>query len=98
MMVAMRFDLAFVLIDLGVPWYKTAAAEMIRSARRAYQDHDMRVVQLTDSQSPHCPDVDGVFTLDSEVTEAQLAQAKGHLIAEYALQADRPVIFCDVDI
>jgi hypothetical protein len=94
----MNFDLAFVLVDLGVPWYKTATAEMIRSARRAYKAHDMRVVQLTDNKSPVCPDVDGAFNLDTEITADRMAQAKGYLVAEYALQADRPVIFCDVDI
>src|SRR6202000_1690783 len=25
-------------------------------------------------------------------------QFKGHIIAEYALKADRPVVFCDVDL
>lgn len=94
----MKFDLAFVLIDLDEPRYKAAACEMIRSARRAYKDHDMRVVQLTDNRSAHCPDADGVFGLDTDVKGNQFCQAKGHLMAEYALKADRPVIFCDVDL
>ncbi len=94
----MKFDLAFTLLDLGVPWYKTAASEMIRSARRAYKDHDMRVVQLTDNRSARHPDADGGFILDTDVKGNQLAQGKGHLMAEFALQADRPVVFCDVDL
>lgn len=94
----MKLDLAFVLIDLGESWYKTAASEMIRSARRAYKDHDMRVVQLTDAKTAHHPDADGVFSLGTDVAKEQMCQAKGHLIAEYALKADRPVIFCDVDL
>jgi len=94
----MKLTLCFVLIDLGVPWYKTAAAEMIRSARRAYKDHDLTIVQLTDNQTAHCPDADGVFNLEIQVVTEQLAQAKGHLMAEFALQAQEPVIFCDVDL
>lgn len=94
----MQFDLCFVLLDLGEPWYKQAASEMIRSARRAYKDHDMRVVQLGDNRSPHCPDADGVFGLDTDVKGNELAYAKGHLMATYALQAEHPVIFCDVGL
>jgi hypothetical protein len=94
----MKFDLCFVLIDLDEPRYKAAACEMIRSARRAYKDHDMRIVQLTDNRSAHCPDADGVFGLDTDVKGNQFCQAKGHLMAEYALKADRPVVFCDVDL
>lgn len=93
----MKFTLAFVLIDLD-PWYKMAASEMIRSARRAYKDHDMTVVQLTDNRSAHCPDADGVFMLDTDVKGNQLAQAKGHLMAEFALKATEPVVFSDVDL
>lgn len=94
----MKFDLAFVLIDLDEPLYRVAASEMIRSARRAYKDHDMRVVQLTDNRSAHHPDVDGVFSLDTDVKGANFCQMKGFVMAEYALKADRPVIFCDVDL
>jgi hypothetical protein len=94
----MKFDLAFVLIDLDEPNYRAAASEMIRSARRAYKDHDMRVVQLTDNRSAHHPDVDGVFTLDTDVKGKQFCQMKGFVMAEFALKADRPVIFCDVDL
>lgn len=94
----MKFDLAFVLVDLGNPWYKTAASEMIRSARRAYKDHDMRVVQITDSKTAHHPDADGVFGGNVECSAAQMCQFKGHFIAEYALQAENPVIFTDVDM
>lgn len=94
----MKFDLCFVLVDLGVPWYKQAASEMIRSARRAYKDHDMRVVQLSDSKTDPHPDADGVFGFKTDVVTENLCQFKGHAIATYALQADRPVIFCDVDL
>jgi|SRR5688572_2417790 len=94
----MKFDLAFVLIDLDEPRYKAAACEMIRSARRAYKDHDMRVVQLTDNRSARCPDADGVFSLDTDVKGANFCQMKGFVMAEYALKADRPVVFCDVDL
>lgn len=93
----MKLDLAFVLIDLE-PWYKQATCEMIRSARRAYQGHEMRVVQLTDNRSAHCPEADGFFAIDTDVKGNELAYAKGHLMAEYALKTDRPVIFCDVDL
>lgn len=94
----MKFDLAYVLVDLGEPWYKQAASEMIRSARRAYANHDMRVVQLSDRKTPICPDADGQFSFDVDVTKDWLCQFKGGAIASYALQADRPVIFCDVDV
>lgn len=94
----MKFDLAFVLIDLDEPRYKAAACEMIRSARRAYKDHDMRVVQLTDNRSAHCPDADAIFSLDTDVKGANFCQMKGFVMAEYALKADRPVVFCDVDL
>lgn len=94
----MKFDLAFVLIDLGDPFYKQAASEMIRSARRAYKDHDMRVVQLSDRKTAPHPDANGVFGFDTEVDKSNLCQFKGGAIASYALQADRPVVFCDVDL
>jgi hypothetical protein len=94
----MKFFLAFVLIDLDEPLYRVAASEMIRSARRAYKDHDMRVVQLTDNRSERHPDVDAVFNLDTDVKGSNFCQMKGFLMAEFALKADRPVVFCDVDL
>lgn len=94
----MKFDLAFVLIDLGDPFYKQAASEMIRSARRAYKGHDMRVVQLSDTKTAPHPDADGAFVFDTEVDKSNLCQFKGGAIASYALQAECPAVFCDVDI
>jgi hypothetical protein len=93
-----NFDLAFVLVDLGVPWYKTAASEMIRSAHRAFASHDMRIVHINDSATQPHPDAHGAFGGNVRCTPEDLCRFKGYFMAEYALQADRPVIFCDVDI
>lgn len=98
----MKFDLVFPLIDLGneaAPAYKAMASEMIRSARRAFKDHEMRVVQLTDNRGVHHPDADGVFAMDTECQPEQLCQFRGYMTAEYALKnPDNKIMFCDVDL
>lgn len=98
----MRFDLAFPLIDCqdnpNMEWYRAAAKMMIASARFAYQNHDMRVVQITDEASEAADDIDVRFHTSPKVERDVLMQYRGHCTAEWALHTDRPVIFCDVDL
>lgn len=98
----MRFDLVFALVDIAdnpnMLWYRTAAKMMIASARRAYRGHDMRIVQITDEASDAVDDIDMRFNAAAEVTRDELMQYRGHCLAEWALETDRPLIFCDVDL
>lgn len=98
----MRFDLVFALVDItdnpNAEWYRTAAKLMIASARRAYRAHDMRVVQITDEASAAVDDIDLRFNVAAKVEREELMQYRGHCLAEWALETDRPVIFCDVDL
>lgn len=98
----MKFDLVFCLVDIAdnpnAEWYRIAAKLMITSARRAYRGHDMRVVQITDEASAAADDIDMRFNAAAEVTRDELMQYRGHCLAEWALETDRPLIFCDVDL
>lgn len=98
----MRFDLVFCLVDIAdnpnASWYRIAAKMMIASARRAYRVHDMRVVQITDEASAAADDIDLRFNVAAKVERDELMQYRGHCLAEWALETDRPVIFCDVDL
>lgn len=98
----MKFDLCFPLVDLGndaAPHYKAMASEMIRSARKAFKDHEMRVVQLTDNRGIHHPDADGVFAMDTQCQPEQLCQFRGYMTAEYAIKnPSSKIMFCDVDL
>ncbi len=98
----MRFDLVFCLIDIddnpNAEWYREAARLMIASARRAYRGHDMRVVQITDEASQAAEDIDVRFNASAKVEREELMQYRGHCLAEWALETDRPLIFCDVDL
>jgi hypothetical protein len=98
----MRFDLAFTLVDCAEPdavsWYQAAAAMMLESARHAFQDHDVRYVQLTDEASRVAPGVDIRFPCAPKCDRSELAQFRGHCTAEWALTTDRPTILCDVDL
>lgn len=98
----MKFDLIFCLVDIAdnpnAEWYRTAARMMIASARRAYRAHDMHVVQITDEASAAADDIDLRFNVAAKVEREELMQYRGHCLAEWALETDRPVIFCDVDL
>ena len=97
----MKLDLVFALIDCDTPnrdWYRAAASMMIASARRAYRAHDTRVVQIADEASEIAADVDVRYTAASKVERDELMQYRGHCLAEWALQTDRPLVFCDVDL
>ena len=98
----MRLDLAFTLVDIpetgNAAWYQAAAKLMIASARAAYQNHDLRIIQMTDEASQVQEDIDIRFTPASKVERNELAQFRGHCTAEWSLQTDRPTILCDVDM
>jgi hypothetical protein len=98
----MRFDLAFVLIDLpetgNADWYQSAAAMMLESARHAFQGHDVRYVQMTDEASKVVDGADIKFNPTSKCERSELAMYRGHCTAEWALYTDRPTILCDVDM
>ena len=90
------FDLAFLYVDLGDDFYKYATHMMVQSARKAMPG--VRVVHLTDNATKHYPDADRVLASDQRAEKDSICVFKGSAIAEYAAQADRPVIFCDVDL
>lgn len=98
----MRLDIVFTLVDCAEPdtaaWYRAAARMMLDSARHAFAGHDVRYVQMTDGAS-EMQDVDIRFTPSQKaVPQSELAQYRGLCTAEWALQADRPAILCDVDV
>lgn len=97
-----KFTLAFVLVDLGddkAAQYKTMCSEMIRSAKRAFADHEMTLVQITDNRGINHPDADRIFALDTKCEAERICQFKGWMIAEFALKNQtEPIIFCDVDL
>lgn len=97
-----KFVLAFVLVDLGneaAPLYKTMCSEMIRSARRAFKDHEMTVVQITDNQGINHPEADAIFALGTRCKEARVCQFKGWMQAEFAIKnPNERIVFCDVDL
>lgn len=98
----MKFDLSFQLVDLpetgNVEWYRAAASMMLASARQAFKHHDMRVIQMTDEASAVVDGIDIRFAPTPKCERAELMQYRGHCTAEWALQTDRPTIFCDVDL
>lgn len=98
----MKFDLSFQLVDLpetgNASWYSAAASMMLASARQAFKHHDMRVIQMTDEASAVVDGIDIRFAPTPKCERAELMQYRGHCTAEWALQTDRPTIFCDVDL
>lgn len=98
----MQFDVCFSLIDVddspNKAWYQAAASLMAISAKRAFRNHDCRIIQLTDAESQICPDATTRYVYSQKCPPDELAQYRGILTAEWALQADRPAILCDVDL
>lgn len=98
----MNLDIVFPLIDIddnpSKDWYFSAATMMVASAKRAFRNHDIRLVQLTDEASRLIPGTDYRFECSPKVTWQGLAQYRGHSAAEWALQTDRPAVICDVDL
>jgi len=91
-----KYDLAFVFVDLGDPWWRTAVTEMLRSVGRVMPD--ARIVQLTDSESRAHPWVDEILRADVRCTPDILSKFKSYMIAQHTRASDRPAIFCDADV
>jgi hypothetical protein len=98
----MKLDLAFALIDIenhpNREWYRAAAGMMLESARHAFKDHDLRIVQLTDKSTPVCEGVNEAYAPAEKAEWKTFIQYRSLLFADWALHTDRPTILCDVDL
>lgn len=90
------FNLGFVFVDLGDPFYRAATHEMVKSAKRAMPG--VKITQISDKKTPAHPMVDDVLSVDTEVTKDNISTFKGHFMAELAMKIDGPLILCDVDL
>lgn len=89
------YDLAFIYIDLGDPWWKTAVTEMLRSAERILPH--ARFVQLTDSESPAHPWAHKVTRATTRCAVRELEQYKSFLIEDHLSKTELPTIYCGAD-
>ena len=90
------FNLAYVFVDLGDPFYRAATHEMVKSARRVMPG--VKITQISDKKTPAHPLVDDLFSADIEVTKDDICAFKGHFMAEFAMHCPGDLILCDVDL
>jgi flavin reductase (DIM6/NTAB) family NADH-FMN oxidoreductase RutF len=92
--------LAFFYADLKDQWWKTAVTEMLRSAKRVMPD--WRIVQLSPEGTPMHPKADAIvecnLSEDAPNAGKMLSKIKAYMVAQYAAQADGPVVFTDADV
>lgn len=96
----MTNTLAFFYADLKDQWWKTAVTEMLRSAKRVMPD--WRIVQLSPEGTPMHPKADAIveckLSEDAPNASKMLSKIKAYMVAQYAAQADGPVVFTDADV
>lgn len=90
------FNLAYVFVDLGDPFYRAATHEMVKSARRVMPG--VKITQISDKKTPAHPLVDDLFSADIEVTKDDICAFKGHFMAEFAMHCPGQLVLCDVDL
>ena len=90
------FNLAYVFVDLGDPFYRAATHEMVKSARRVMPG--VKITQISDKKTPAHPLVDDLFSADIEATKDDICAFKGHFMAEFAMHCPGQLVLCDVDL
>lgn len=90
------FDLAYVYIDLGDPWWRTAVTEMLRSAERVFQH--ARFVQLSDETTPIHPWAHKILRANAKCKLAEFPDMKAFLLQEHLSKTDLPTVYSGADV
>lgn len=88
-------DLVYAFVDLGDPWHKTAATEMLRSAKRVFPS--AFIVQLCDAEAKLHPWADAEWRADIKVTKDNYPDFRSFIFTDYLCNTSSPVISSEID-